>query len=440
MRNRLLVLLLLLAFILTGCSSGEDTFIISGDLSSPVTNLDPQFVTNDEFKLILYNTMEGLLRQNADGSFSPAAAERYEVSDNGLRYTFRLRNNLQWSNGDPVRSSDFLFAFKRIFSSVSPSPYAGDYSAVKNADRVLSGESDISEIGVSAPDELTIEFILDRPDVDFLTALSKTAAMPCNQAFFENSKGRYGLSLEHVLTNGAYYIKKWDNEEKISLRRNEKYHDLNSIKLYGIDLYTGRGNIKRQLTSGKSDFAVLPFDQLPSSEKYSLFSYDGRLWAVIINARGELLQNDNLRNAIAFSFNRDSYLSNLAGNLTDAGESVSTGKLLIGDDYRATEGYFRIYYYDPAKAAEKSELALKELGMDGIPLLKIYTTVNGPHALNMAGVKAEWEKVLGIKTAILQLDEKQLTAGDCNRDGKINTADAVLILKYAAGMIASLRH
>ena len=150
-----LCLLLTLCLLLSGCR--ESSSLVRYDISNGVESLDPQFASEENEQLVIYNMMEGLMRQKPSGELTNGAIERYEVSDDQKVYTFFLVDGMVWDDKEntPVTAHDFVFAFQRIFNSIYPSPFASMFSSIKNSQQVLSGQLDASSLGVQALDDHT---------------------------------------------------------------------------------------------------------------------------------------------------------------------------------------------------------------------------------------------------------------------------------------------
>lgn len=212
-------------------------YLFTASLPANPKSLDPQSATDAASKTIIENLYEGLVELDENGSPQLAAAESYTTSADGLVYTFLLKNDRYWfydANQDDVvdddetwkvTASDYAYAFQRIFDPQTQSPYTTMFSCLQNADAVQSGQLDPSEIGVRAVSDTELQFTLSRPDAEFLSNLASTAAMPCNENFFQQTKGRYGLDKESVASCGAFYLRLWfydqyGNQNQIFMRRN----------------------------------------------------------------------------------------------------------------------------------------------------------------------------------------------------------------------------
>lgn len=173
-------------------------------------NLDPQLAEGEEAQLVIRQMFKRLVTVR-DGEICPSAAESWEVSEDGLRYTFAIAQQQYWSDGELLSAEDFVFAFERLFSPETGSPFAENFVSVTGGAERLSGLE--TAIGVTAPDAQTVIFTLSQPDNRFLYLLSTTAASPCREDFFLSTHGRYGLTMQTILGNGDYRVTTWNGSQ-----------------------------------------------------------------------------------------------------------------------------------------------------------------------------------------------------------------------------------
>ena len=240
--KRLLTLLAAGLLLLSAAGCKKDTpagKAFTFQLESDPRQLDPQVSTDRSSVTMAAALFEGLARLDENGKAVPAAAD-WTVSSDGLVYTFTLRDSLWsiqkskdpdnlWKNGTPVIAQDFVFGMQRAVSPSTRSQLAEELFCIQNAEEVNQGLLPVEELGVKALDEKTLEITLTHPDDAFPAKTTTTPYMPCNQAFFEYTGGRYGLEAEYILTNGPFYVKTWYHDETITLAKNEGYHDAESI-------------------------------------------------------------------------------------------------------------------------------------------------------------------------------------------------------------------
>ena len=199
----------------TGCGSDYQDAILYYELPDKPETLDPQIASSDAECSLVRNIFEGLLRKNAQGTVVPGAAEQYEK--NGAVYTFHLRDNLIWSDQQPLTAADFVFGLRRALDPKTKAPFAFRLFCIENAEKIHAGKADLSTLGVSAPDDRTVVIRLAYEDAYFENTLTTSVAMPCREDFFNNAAGKYGLESEFILSNGSYRLTKW-NKESFGIR------------------------------------------------------------------------------------------------------------------------------------------------------------------------------------------------------------------------------
>ena len=216
-----LLLCMILIFSLTACNSTDDAYIYF-TLSEPPQTLDPQTAHTDAELMIVRNIFEGLLRKDKDGKIVCGVAEDYKK--NGLEYTFILREDAMWSNEQPITAHDFVFAFTRALDPKTKAPQSKQLINILNAEDVLKGKKSPDNLGVKAINDRTLKITLSKEDKNFEEVLTSAISMPCNEKFFKESAGKYGLEKDTTLSNGSYRLAKWGKEIfGIRLYRNDYY-------------------------------------------------------------------------------------------------------------------------------------------------------------------------------------------------------------------------
>lgn len=223
-RTLISIILILIICIspLSGCGDKTDEAYIYFELPEIPLTLDPQTASSDAELVIIKNIFEGLLRLDKDGNITNGIAESY--SKEGLKYTFKLREDAVWSNGEKVTADDFVFAFRRALNPETKAPFAKRLISIKNAKEILDGKKSVNELGIRAVDEKTVEITQAFEDSEFEKNLTSSVAMPCNQKLFLESEGKYGLVKDYIISNGSYRLTKWNKTSfGIRLYRREDY-------------------------------------------------------------------------------------------------------------------------------------------------------------------------------------------------------------------------
>lgn len=215
------VLICILALTTVACSNTQDAYIYF-ELPDTPTSLDPQVAESDCELLIVRNIFEGLMRVDENGKIKCAAAKSYKKD--GLCYTFKLKDDIIWSNGEKITADDFVFALKRAVNPETKAPFASRLFSIKNAESINLGKTHPDHLGVTAPDKKTVKITLCKEDKNFLETLTTSICMPCNEKFFYSTDGKYGVTADDLIYNGSYKMSRWRKETfGIRLYKNENY-------------------------------------------------------------------------------------------------------------------------------------------------------------------------------------------------------------------------
>ena len=372
--------MLISASLLTSCKEDDGSgYIFKMNIENNPKNLDPQMAEDKESVMIISNMMEGLVKALPSGVIVPAAAESFEMSDDGLVYTFHLRQDRYWDSladfAEPVKADDFLYTFQRIFDPSTNSPYSKDYALIKN--EVLRGIKGVEELGVKVLDDYTLEITLNYPYYDFLAMLTETAAVPCSRSFFELSKGRYGMAADACASNGAFYLKEWNydpywDNNYIIMRRNASYSENSYVYPYGLNFI-----IKGGTDTDKADFSSDNIQCYVTSEydeklfaESQVYSSAAKTAGLAFNMKSKYFGNKQIRGALAKSLSREAYAPKLPGNLTAAYGIIPGGITIQGKSYRDMIPDRTLSVYDAEFAGLWSE-ALKAAGTESIDNVKI---------------------------------------------------------------------
>ena len=295
LRGAALALALCLLFSCASCGKKNTATALRADLSGRVYTLDPQYCSTALERCLLKNCMEGLLRRLPDGTMAEGCAENYSVSADGLRYTFTLRENLQWSDGEPLTAKDFVFAFRRLFRAETNSPYAVEFAALENSAAVLAGQMPESALGVTASGPLTLVFHLSSADDNFLEKLTLPGAMPCDEEFFNSTRGTYGLNASSTLSSGSFYLYNW-TASGLFLRRSAASPLVNNLRLVQNTSNTDKS--AAQLIADEKCSAAL--DDTAEATSLQSVEYSDTTWALLFNAsEGSVFAVASLRQALA---------------------------------------------------------------------------------------------------------------------------------------------
>ncbi len=224
-------------------ASGEVVFR-SGHSGEP-DSLDPHKAMPGSATVVINDLFEGLLTLDALGRPTAGAASEWSVSDDGLEWTFRLRDGLVWSDGVPLTADDFVYAFRRMADpATAASSMAMSVDAIAGARDVLSGRAPPESIGVSAPDSRTVIVRVPRPRPYLTTVLSSPGFVPVPRHVIEEHGDAWSGPGIHV-SNGAYKLDRWIPQDYVRVVRNPRFHDADSVSIDAVhyhvvdDLNTG---------------------------------------------------------------------------------------------------------------------------------------------------------------------------------------------------------
>ena len=385
-------------------------------LSTNVMSLDTNLATDGESFEVIADCIDGLLQMDAEGAAVPAIAESYDLSDDGLTYTFHLRD-AKWSNGAAVTANDFVFAWRRIAQEAGEYAYMLDeIGNIKGAAEIISKETDdLTTLGVNAVDDKTLVVELNVPVSFFPGLMYFPTFYPINEEFYNSLEdGTYGTSPETFLSNGAFLLEDYTpGTANLSVKKNPDYWDADRISLAGIK-YQVVGSSDNALTAfrtGALDVVTISGNQVAAAEKDATLSSAlnvtgaGYMWYLSFsqtekNAQGGKLANANLRLAISNAIDRDNLVDNyvMDGSLATytAVPPQFAASSTTGEDFSADQDKFTDYVgYDPDKALEYFEAAKAELGVDEFAFTLIYGNNEGDEVAKVAqAIKEDVEDAL----------------------------------------------
>ena len=392
-------------------------------IETPVESLDPQQATDGTSFEVIADFTDGLMQMDEDGAAVPVLAESYEVSEDGLSYTFHLRDAV-WSNGEPVTAADFVFAWQRAVDPDIASEYSymlSDIGQVVNAQEIIDGEKDKSELGVTAVDDKTLQVELNVPVSYFLSLMYFPTFYPVNEAFYESVGDVYGTSPETVLSNGAFVLDDYEPAANaFHLTKNEDYWDAARVSLPGLNyqLVQDSQQALQNYQLGVLDTTLVngeQVDQVKDDPEFQTIGA-GYLWYVSPNQdKAPELANLNIRLALTHAINREAITEDVLkdGSLptyTAVPPQFAAGP--DGSDFSADQELFaEVCSYDPDKAAEYWAAGLEELGIEGLDVEMVVDADDAPQKVAQV-LKEQWETTLPGFTVTLVIEPKKQRVED----------------------------
>ena len=389
-------------------------------LETPVESLDPQQATDGTSFEVIADYTDGLMQMDADGKAVNALADRVDVSEDGLTYTFHIRNDANWSNGRPVTAADFVFAWQRAVDPEVASEYSymfSDIGQIVNAQEIIDGTKDKNELGVKAVDEKTLEVKLNVPVSYFLSLMYFPTFYPVNQTFFESCADTYATSPETTLSNGAFILDEYQPAATtIRLIKNPDYYDSDKVKLVALNYQVIQDSQQALMSyqSGDLDTTLVngeQVDQVKDDPSYKAIGA-GYLWYISPNMKEvKELQNKNIRYAITMALNREAITTDVlkdgsAPTYTAVPMDFATGP--DGLDFSADQEKFKdVCRYDATAAADYWNKGLEELGTKEITVTMIHDADDAPIKVAQV-VKEQLETTLpGLTVELQQMPKKE---------------------------------
>jgi len=334
------------------------------------TSLDPSIGFDEVSWDPLNNLMEGLTRLSVDHTAQPGVAEDWEISDDGLTYTFQLREDANWSNGDPVVAEDFVYAWKYMLDPETASEAAFLAYFIEGGEEYNSEEGSADDVNITAVDDKTLEVVLDAPTGFFLDLLTNPAFFPVNHKVAEEDSD-WHAEADSFVANGPFELESWDHDDEMVLAKNEEYWDADEVKLDKVHfaMVNDENTQYQMFESGELDTASIPpelSDELIDDE-HTFIGDQGGVEFYRFNITEEPFQNKKIRQAFSYAIDRDDIAEYVVKNgVEPAYGFISPGFTSPeGNDFREENG--DLVAFDPDKAKELLEEGMEEEGYDELP-------------------------------------------------------------------------
>lgn len=448
----LLSLLLVVSVFVSACSPKEETpttepeepttgeeqtgeKILRTNNSSEPGSLDPALAQGTHESWILNNLFEGLMKHDSTGQIIPGMAKEYTLSEDNLTYTFTLRDDIKWSNGDPVTAQDFEFAWKRALDPELAADYAYQLYYIKGAEAYNSGEGTVDDVAVKALDDKTLEVTLESPTAYFLDLCAFYTYYPVNKAVAEANPD-WAKDPSTYVSNGAFKLKTWEHNSKIILAKNENYYDKDSIKLDGIDfdIIEDENTAWQKYEGGEYDI-LLPLPQAVVAQLKAENNPELQIGPEVgtyyynLNNEKKPFNNKKVRQALVYALDRQTIVDKIAqGGQLPATGVVPPGILdENGEDYRKTTGDFIGYDLEKAKTLLAEGLAEEGMTVADFNAQKFVLLYNTSEAHKKIAQAAQemWRTNLGLEIGLenvefqVKLDREKAGDYDISRAGWI---------------------
>ncbi|WP_334116184.1 peptide ABC transporter substrate-binding protein [Ligilactobacillus sp.] len=359
-----------------GSKSSDDAAskqVLNWNESAELPTMDLSKATDVVSFDMLNNSMEGLYRLGKDSKIEPGLATKTNVSSNGLKYTFTLRKGAKWSNGDEVTASDFVYSWRRTVNPKTNSQYAYLFEGIKNADDIMNGKKQPSELGIKAEGKYKLVVTLDKQIPYFKLLMGFGTFFPQNQKTVEKYGSKYGTAAKYMCYNGPFEMTKWTGTNlSWTLKKNKNYWDKKNVKLDAINYKVNKSNSTAYnlYQSGKLDAVSLSAEQakqLKGQSGYTVRQAASAFYFQYNQTKPEF-QNKKIRQAISMVVDRKEFVNKVLGNGSIPAKGlVSTGLATRNGKDFADAAYVKDgVTVNVAKAKKLWAEGLKEIGKDSL--------------------------------------------------------------------------
>lgn len=421
----------------TPAPSADGPFEITLNIASEPQSIDPALNSAVDGAIMLGHMFEGLMKWKDSGVETPGSdgtctnaeltegqAESYEkvVNDDGtVTYTFKIRSDARWSDGKPVTAGDFVYSWQRLVTPETAADYNYMIDSVVNANEIMAGDMDPTELAVSAPDDSTFVVTLTSDLPYFLEVCAFPATFPVRQDVTTKEDGtpndQWTFDVASYLSNGPYKLTAWNHNSKIVMEPNEQYYDVANLGPDKITfkLMDDQNAMLSGFNSGELDFIEdVPQAELPSliaSGDLKIVDYIGTYY-VCYQTQKAPFDDPRVRQAFTLAVNR----TFIVDKVTQAGQVPANGFVpagvydaagSTGDDFRTVGGaYYSIegdadYSYEAN--CEKARELLAEAGYpngENFPVVEYLYNTSDAHKAVAEALQNMWETELGVKVTL----------------------------------------
>ena len=373
--------LLFIMMILISCggagkesSSSGNTKIIVNETAEP-KSIDPGLLTDQSGIAVNSLVSEGLTRQGKDGTPEPGLAEKWDVSEDGLTWTFHLRENIKWSSGEPVTADDFKFAWLRVLEPATASEYAYMLHYIKGGQAYNEGKGKKEDVGINVIDSRTLEVKLERPTAYFASLAASPTYAPIREKFFDEKGKNFALEADAMEYSGPYKIKNWKHDSNFIMVKNENYWNKDHIKIDEVEMVLVADSTAELNAFNNGEIELIRL----TAEQYKRYEKDPRVnvfrnnsvWYLEYNMENKFLANKKIRQALTLAVDKEEMANTIVKGTGEAAYGiVPTGFPGESKTFREENGdsYPK---YNPEEAKRLYKEGLAELGVTELPELSL---------------------------------------------------------------------
>lgn len=354
-------------------SAASSKKTLNWSIPSELSTIDPSKVTDTYGGDMVSNTLEGLYRLGKNSKIEPGMAKKTTVSNDGLTYTFTLRSNNKWSNGDPVTAQDFVYSWQRTVDPKTASSYAYLFDGIKNANDIMAGTKAPETLGVKAQGKYKLVVTLEKQIPYFKLLMGFDVFFPQNQKAVEKYGDKYGTAAKYMVYNGPFKMVGWDGSNlKWKLVKNNSYWDKKNVKLKQINFQVTKStttsyNLYQANKLDQTNLSAEQARQLKNQSGYTVLK-QARTNYLEFNQTMPIFQNQKIRQAISYAINRKPLANTVIGGGSTPAKSVVSSGLASRDgvDFVNAAKTSVGTTYNKKKAQQLLQEGLKEVGKDSL--------------------------------------------------------------------------
>ena len=406
MKRILLTLSLILLFAVACGKGGSSSKTLIMNLKEEGKSYDPQLANDSTGEFVDSLIGETLTRPGDDGKPVPGVAETWSASPDGLVWTFNLRKNAKWSNGDPITANDFKAGWIRALNPETAAEYAKVLYPIKNAEEYNSGKAKPEDVGIEVKDDHTLVVTLKAPVTYFPSMVQIQTYLPLNTKFYDSVKEKYVTSPETTISSGPYILKEWTRNNSIIFEKNPNYWNKDAVKLERVELkfINDASASLNAFKNGEIDMTNITTEQAKEfkDSDEAMITKDGSVWYMTYNLKNKVLSNKKIRQALSLSINKEEMIEKILDRKGKAAYTYTvkdSGIIGVDKDFAAEAGDI-FPKYNPEEAKKLLAEGLKELGMDKLPELEMIFNDSGNNKVISEYIQESIRTVLGVDIKI----------------------------------------
>ncbi|MDA7026172.1 peptide ABC transporter substrate-binding protein [Bacillus sp. CLL-7-23] len=413
------LIIMLMAVMLFGCTANQQAGqtgkkggsdqeqVLKLNNEKEPTSFDPPIGFNSVSWQALNNLMEGLTRLGADHEPAAATAEKWNISEDGKTYTFTIRNNAKWSNGDPLTAGDFEYAWKRLLDPKTGSSAAFLGYVIEGGEAFNSGKGKKDEVKVKALDEKTLKVTLARPQTSFLDIVANPAFFPIPQKVANNNP-KWHEEASTFVGNGPFKLTEWKHDESLTMEKSDTYWDENTVKLDKVTwaMVDDRNTDYQMFQSNELDTSFVPAEmseKLMSSKQVKVFDQAG-LYFYRFNVKMEPFQNEKLRKAFALAVDQQEIVDYVTKNGEKPARAFVSPDIKgqNGKSFREEGGNLVQFNADQAKKLLKE--GMTEEHYQTLPAVTLTYSTKPEHKKMAEAIQQQLKRTLGINVKLANME------------------------------------